>query len=514
MGTNRKDEKQEQFLRILAFLLWLLCVLFLNARHENWLDEAQAWRLARDLSIPALIQQMAYEGHPCFWHLLLMPFAKLGFPYKTMNGISIALVAAAAALMLRKSSIPLLLQAASLFGCAFLYQMPVISRSYALIPLFLFLNAASYDKRHEMPCKYGLTLALLVQTHLYMVPMAGALSLLWLAEALSRYWKQDNRMLLRQALGLSLPLISFLLFLAQIKGSSKSSAFYFNFSLFRPSVLLNDVNIKLFLNYVGAPNTVNYYPQWLVGHPRLVFFTVLFALYVPTTGILIYALYQQKIEMAKPVGVFLFAVTTQFVLSLLFVRTMLQKTAIFSFLSIWLLWICWPRLKAVIEKRLLVSSYLLLALFFIGVNNTAFFDINHDYSDSYACAKYIEENLPEDALLFSFSEDAGTPVIAYLERDYFYDMETRRPASFVTWEDRESVIRDYASLCDWIREIDPEAKEVYLLLWPMDNTKYDNLLSHCDEEDLLYSGFEKDPQSIFDTSYLFRLRISPAAVDR
>ena len=62
---------------VIGHLSFILC-------HENWRDEAQAWLLARDLSIPELFEQMSYEGHPCLWHLLLMPLVRLGLPYISM----------------------------------------------------------------------------------------------------------------------------------------------------------------------------------------------------------------------------------------------------------------------------------------------------------------------------------------------------------------------------------------------------------------------------------------------
>ena len=49
-----------------GILLAFLCVnMVFLLHHENWRDEAQAWLLARDLSVPELIEQMSYEGHPC-----------------------------------------------------------------------------------------------------------------------------------------------------------------------------------------------------------------------------------------------------------------------------------------------------------------------------------------------------------------------------------------------------------------------------------------------------------------
>ena len=90
---NTYKTKTERTLRWFLFLLWLAVVLLLDSRYENWLDEAQAWLLARDLNLAGLFRQMSFEGHPCLWHLILMPFAKLGFPYGTCRVLSQLLTA-------------------------------------------------------------------------------------------------------------------------------------------------------------------------------------------------------------------------------------------------------------------------------------------------------------------------------------------------------------------------------------------------------------------------------------
>ena len=48
--------------------------------HEPWSDEAQAWLIARDLSIPQILRIMTYEGSPPLWHLLLKALIWLHLP--------------------------------------------------------------------------------------------------------------------------------------------------------------------------------------------------------------------------------------------------------------------------------------------------------------------------------------------------------------------------------------------------------------------------------------------------
>ena len=511
---NTYKTKTERTLRWFLFLLWLAVVLLLDSRHENWLDEAQAWLLARDLNLAGLFRQMSFEGHPCLWHLILMPFAKLGFPYRTMNLISTALVAAAVALMLWKSPIPLPLQAAALFGCAFLHQLPVISRSYALIPLFLFLNAMFWPARRERPFRYGLSLALLVQTHLYMVPMAGIVSVIWLAETLQAFRKDgDRRTLLRQGLGLALPLASFVLFLLQVSGSKNSSSYLFNARSLLPSALLRK-NIELIAGYVDTPILLQYFPTWLTGHRVPVFLAVMAFLYVPAALVFLQTLRQQKAELAKAAGAYLLGVTSQLVLSLLFARTMLQKTAILLVLMLWLLWLVWPEAGSRQIKALLLCGCLGLELFFLGLDNTVLHDIKNPYSDSCACAAYIRDKLPEDAVIFTFAPNCGTPLLPLLERDSFYDAVYGKPMSFVPWTHQNPQVTTYEALRAWAREIDPKAQEAYLIFWPQYTGPFGDILAHCEEEDLLYCYTDQDPPAIQDNYYLFRLRLSPAAVDR
>jgi hypothetical protein len=60
---------------------------FTLSYHEKWADEAQAWLIARDLSLWRIFSyELRYEGSPGLWHLILWiaqhaldaPYAALG----------------------------------------------------------------------------------------------------------------------------------------------------------------------------------------------------------------------------------------------------------------------------------------------------------------------------------------------------------------------------------------------------------------------------------------------------
>ena len=494
---------KERWLRIVVLLAYLSIVLFLFSRHENWMDEAQAWLLARDLSFVQLVGQMKYEGHPCLWHLILMPFAKLGFPYRTMNLISIALVSIAVVLMLWKSPIPLAWQIPVLFGSAFLYFMPVVSRSYALIPPFVLLNALLYGRRHQHPYAYGLSIALLVQTHLFVLPFAGVLSLVWLFEAISGYRKsRDARWLLRQAIGLFLPFVSLLLFLGQVSGANVSSAYRFFWErIFDWRFLLNTLNIHLFgLTPMDSP-------ALLLARPRQSFAAILFFLFVPVGILFLHAWRKNDSESMKAAGIYIISVMAQLILAVLLERYAAQKTAILAFLAVWLLWVLWPQLKTDKQiRRLSLISYSGVALFFLMLNKAAVSDIHIICSDGRNCAAFIQENLPEDALIFQNKTECAVAVLAFLDDREFYSLESGRKESFATWIEREPVITTYDDLCSAAKEIRPGTTKVYLLMPSYYVGPYGDILDHLQEDGLLYSSFMKEPAP-GEGFYLFQVPV-------
>lgn len=90
------EKTKKRFWPILLLAIYLAVNMALILHHENWRDEAQAWQIAGLLDLKGLFAQLKYEGHPCLWYLILMPFAKLHAPFGIMNDISLVLMAVAA----------------------------------------------------------------------------------------------------------------------------------------------------------------------------------------------------------------------------------------------------------------------------------------------------------------------------------------------------------------------------------------------------------------------------------
>lgn len=173
---------------MLDFKKWMLlagytvCVVLLAFIHEPWIDELHAWLMARDMSFGELLSAMKIEGHFCLWFLILMPFAKAGLGVYWLQIISIAFMLIAAWLLVFKTDFSLLAKVAILLSFPTVYQFPVISRCYALIPPILFGIALCYKDLDKNKWIFAVLVGLLAHTHVYMEGMVLALFLVYIFE--------------------------------------------------------------------------------------------------------------------------------------------------------------------------------------------------------------------------------------------------------------------------------------------------------------------------------------------
>lgn len=184
---SRKVGKAE----ILALLLYILGVIAVSCFHEPWFDEAQAWQIARSASLYEILFEVPhYEGHPQLWHLILMPFAKLGFPFRaTLSAVNLTFSAGAAALLVFRAPFPKIVRCLIPFTYFFFYQYGVVARPYSMMMLAIMLVCLTYTGRNQHPFRYLLPLCLLCMTGAYSLVTAGGLCVLWTIEIFMEYQK-------------------------------------------------------------------------------------------------------------------------------------------------------------------------------------------------------------------------------------------------------------------------------------------------------------------------------------
>lgn len=258
---------------VITLIIYLLGVCTISFFHEPWFDEAQSWAIARSGTIKEILFEIPhYEGHPPLWHLILVPFAKLGAPYElSLAAVNIFFMTLAVAVLLFKSPFPKLIRCLLPFNFFLFYQYGVVSRPYCILVLAIFLAAVCYKNRNEHPVKYLLCLALMCAVHSYGLIIAGCLCIVWLIEIFTEYKKsgkiagilKDRRCWLMFCL-----LIFAMLVMAAIvpdenvylggKMSSETEK-KFDFSCINILfcfVIFSDSIITSFFNYAGVPSEI------------------------------------------------------------------------------------------------------------------------------------------------------------------------------------------------------------------------------------------------------------------
>ncbi len=167
-----------------TLLAYCVVVAIVAVHHEPWVDEAQAWLLARDGSLPELcMRYLRYEGSPGLWQMLLMVPAKLGFPYWSMHVFAAVCSTAAVAMILWLSPFPPAIRIVLPFTYFLLYQYAVVARSYALLAPLLCAIAWFVPRARSRPWILVGLLILLANVSIHGTLAAAGILLAYLIEA-------------------------------------------------------------------------------------------------------------------------------------------------------------------------------------------------------------------------------------------------------------------------------------------------------------------------------------------
>lgn len=168
--------------------LWIAVVAFILPYHEKWGDEAQAWLIARDLSLKRIwFYELRYEGSPGLWHTILWVAQHLFHAkYDALGLIGVAGATAGVALLIFKAPFPRYIRWPLAFTYFMVYQYAVIARPYTLMPLLAF-SAALLFKNLQHPEHMTVVLVLLANLSLHGTILAGCLGFVYLLDAI-RSW--------------------------------------------------------------------------------------------------------------------------------------------------------------------------------------------------------------------------------------------------------------------------------------------------------------------------------------
>jgi hypothetical protein len=233
----------ERLFIAISLAFYAAIVIFSAFHHEPWRDEAQSWMLTRDYGILFMFDSISYNGHPLLWHLILHPFARLGFPYATMFITHICLAAAAVFLLLKYAPFSRLTKVFFIFSYFMSYEYSVIARNYCISILLLFAIASFYRFRFDRPFTFALLIILLVNSNVHSLFIGSSLIFIYFLELLaSRKLDKIKFALLSLMSATVLGLV--LLFLKEPENT------YWGKDYFHPENLLTALN-KMLLPFQG-----------------------------------------------------------------------------------------------------------------------------------------------------------------------------------------------------------------------------------------------------------------------
>ncbi len=445
---------QKNRLAVLLTACYVVMNLLIALRHEMFRDEAQAWLIARDLSLGQLFSQLQYEGHPCLWYLLLFPFAKLGLPVEIMAVLSLSLMGIAAWLLLTKAPFSNAAKTVCILSGAFVYYLPVISRSYALVPPLLMLTAVLYPDRQKKPVLYALALLMLSQTHVLLCGLVGMLMLFWALERLALLRKKQVSVG-ASWLALGIMLTGVCLLVALLPGATMNDSAMPMRGASDTSVI--EVLKRAFFIFGDAQRTLN--SLFLYEHGNWYYSILL----LPLFGACVVFGWRCLRRAPKPTLAFLAAFAWQMFVYVFVYSYSMQRLLLLLWQFLFCAWLAmaeadqsttiahkscqapqggWNLFTAM---NVAVLSLALLTIPRIYTDVRFEVGVSGFYSRAGDVAHYIQTQLPADAVLIADSEAEAAPVAAYLPKGRVYNPLRQNFQNFSTWDGNR---KDWCSFGD------------------------------------------------------------------
>jgi len=379
---------------------YLVCVILLALIHEPWLDELHAWVMARDMSLTELWSAMKVEGHFCLWFWILMPFAKAGLGVYWLQIISIAFMVVAAWLLVFKTDFSIIAKVAILLSFPMVYQFPVISRCYALIPPILFGIALCYKDLDKNKWLFAVLVGLLAHTHVYMEGMVLALFLVYSHEMIFPKYR-ENLLGMADFGPLAVIVILVLIAFLQVARNPSSPVFYYlGNSIIIPPVAkgIQPTASYLFKGYSVIPSDL-----FKTGVKEAVTYTLAF-LPMFALSIALFFLFTNTGRLIATISIGWQVLLSLFVFSFGNQRVYLPFFIILTILI--MIRLSDKRINGLIIGLCILAS---ISGYLSHIRN----DITSTYASFKPLAKAIENNVPVSETIYSI-DFGGDAILAYL----------------------------------------------------------------------------------------------------
>lgn len=436
---------------IILFIAISIFNLILAINHEYWRDEAQAWLIARDCSLTpdSLFTVTSYEGHPFLWFLVLMPFAKLGFPFTGLKYISWSIMTISLFVFLFKVNMPSWLKALICISPIYICFFTVPARSYSLASFLIICISIIYNKRKEYPILYSLLLSMLLQTLIIMGGFVTALGIAWFVETLICLIKKksDKRTLVKNIVGLTILLSSALFLLWEFRYTTISSSNSYPPSLF-----------EIMRNLAGQ---YKYGFEILFGNIYLIAFLLI---NISIVGLFITNKNARIPLILTGVGILWQAYIYAFVYP-----NSNHRLLTWIYMLIFVLIVSYDNLTFTYSPINIFISIIIISLL-LSWNYTHTDEMLNDlkqdmaYSYSNEIANIIND-LPEDAIILSLSQVRDSSVTAQVNNKHFvYNILTDQEASF---KDRNPANSKVLTIDEFFKKVQkqfPNIETIYAIV--------------------------------------------------
>lgn len=400
--------------------------------HEVWRDEAQVWQLCKHLSLLELFKHLVAEGHPSFFYLLNMPFAKIGCPILAMQIICWLANCGAIYLLLNYSPFNKSTKLVITTSGMFLYFFPVIARSYSILPLIVFALAMLYPKQKEHPYWYSVLIFLVANTHVIMLGFAGMLTLMFVWENL---WKNRTKFLFKDHKNYifsSIIAISGLFFVwLQLHGTTSSNMYI---EIEHQNIIQNTFNV--FTKFFVASFTSSYaenIKSLVLNQFQIVL--VLFSLFLFITLFILILKNNKKLFWISFLGI-----SFQLLIYILAYNkcVLSQRTFCAYIIILFALW-CILNRNVITEKmRNIINTTLIIFFLLTTINGIryAILDLRYPYSGGKETAQFIDE-LGNDALFIIDKMDIlyCVSLMPYLKNTKIYTIPDNQAMKYHIWDE-------------------------------------------------------------------------------
>lgn len=387
-------------------------VLWTIPYHEKWADEAQAWLIARDLSLKSIwFHELRYEGTPGLWHTILWVAQHVFHaPYDAISYIGACFAIGGAALLLFKAPFPRMVRWPMAFGYVFLYQYAVIARPYTMLALLAFC-AAIFFKDLQHPERITVVLVLLTMVSLHGAILAGCLGLVYLLEAVRSWGALDRSVRKRYAICVAALTLTFVFLVAILKPTPDVQEFATATGVSQQAAQLqaNMVTIPVKLEAVFSGAFLDF------TLPSVVFAILVGAYCTLRRNLLIYLL---------PVGLL--------IVLYVIIHGYAHHQGTVTIAAIMALWIAWPADQeqstwTPVARRATQAMIALLLLFCAVQIWDSAVVIRHEYLYPYSgagdAARFLKSDHAENTRIFGFSYGIAG-IQAYFDRNIFANTPT------------------------------------------------------------------------------------------